>query len=264
MRVASFNVENLFDRARALNQQTWAQGKLGLPELTLEDHRKAIIAFRDSAWWERGRRYDKRRRNRWRHRNRRRPQIVATQHAKAVPTMLYGGAGEAFERSLDEGGAPTVEPQGLRAGAAAASIPKSAALHQRELPIQPCRTSFDCAEFDSVISSLSGEERCVLDDAVDLLQSFDQRAHGVPGYEVRSGMTLVPDSCALSLGEAVSSSDGPPCEPASPVGHDLPITGHPVRRCHVFRLAVGTDDVRMGDRVGLAKPLHGHRAARRR
>ena len=27
MRIASFNVENLFDRARAFNQQTWAQGK---------------------------------------------------------------------------------------------------------------------------------------------------------------------------------------------------------------------------------------------
>ena len=26
MRIASFNVENLFDRARAPNQQTWAQG----------------------------------------------------------------------------------------------------------------------------------------------------------------------------------------------------------------------------------------------
>ncbi len=27
MRIASLNVENLFDRARALNQQTWARGK---------------------------------------------------------------------------------------------------------------------------------------------------------------------------------------------------------------------------------------------
>lgn len=30
MRIASFNVENLFDRARALNQETWAQGRVVL------------------------------------------------------------------------------------------------------------------------------------------------------------------------------------------------------------------------------------------
>lgn len=40
MRIASFNVENLFDRARALNQQTWAQGK---PILTKHARINALL-----------------------------------------------------------------------------------------------------------------------------------------------------------------------------------------------------------------------------
>src|ERR687898_2170730 len=40
MRVASFNVENLFDRARALNQQSWAQGK---PILTKHGRINALL-----------------------------------------------------------------------------------------------------------------------------------------------------------------------------------------------------------------------------
>jgi len=34
MRIASFNVENLFDRARAMNQDTWAEGKVILDEFS--------------------------------------------------------------------------------------------------------------------------------------------------------------------------------------------------------------------------------------
>lgn len=34
MRIASFNVENLFERARALNQDTWAEGKVILDEFS--------------------------------------------------------------------------------------------------------------------------------------------------------------------------------------------------------------------------------------
>jgi endonuclease/exonuclease/phosphatase family metal-dependent hydrolase len=34
MRIASFNVENLFDRARAMNQETWAEGKVILDEFS--------------------------------------------------------------------------------------------------------------------------------------------------------------------------------------------------------------------------------------
>ena len=34
MRIASFNVENLFDRARAMNQATWAEGKVILDEFS--------------------------------------------------------------------------------------------------------------------------------------------------------------------------------------------------------------------------------------
>ncbi|HET6670191.1 MAG TPA: hypothetical protein VFH15_08150, partial [Pyrinomonadaceae bacterium] len=34
MRIASFNVENLFSRARALNQDTWAEGKEILNQYT--------------------------------------------------------------------------------------------------------------------------------------------------------------------------------------------------------------------------------------
>lgn len=40
MRIASFNVENLFDRARALSQQTWAQGK---PILTKHGRINALL-----------------------------------------------------------------------------------------------------------------------------------------------------------------------------------------------------------------------------
>ena len=40
LRIASFNVENLFDRARALNQQTWAEGK---PILTKHGRINALL-----------------------------------------------------------------------------------------------------------------------------------------------------------------------------------------------------------------------------